>query len=951
MKKKKMFFIVCLLSLGLISYNGCSPTSNVSHSHSFQNNWSYDEEYHWHSSTCGHPNSEVKEKHTFDEGSTIDSTFEKEGSTTYTCTTCGYKKITTIEKLEHNYSNEWSYNETSHWHSCLDKGYEDLKSDVATHTDSNEIILTPSTSTETGLAQYTCSICGHIYQKVLLIDISIISLPIITTQNIYVGQTLSQVSFAGGQASVDGLFEWTNPNEIITGNGEYSISFIPTESDKYATVTDVISLNTIQLTISISIGDHGSANYEGITNVNYGSNLEIIFSPDSGYQVSEIIVDGTPQSSSLKYEFINIISNHTLEVTFEEKPSFDNLSFRIECLSGSQDCYTITENTITFTTINNDSIYSISGEFNGNIIIDTGETYDFDLELHGFTLTCSTINPITILSGNNTKITAKSGYSNYIYDNRETIDATDTTLYSGAIYSLADLDIKGKGSLTIISENNNGIHTKDDLEVKNLTLSVTCVDNALKGNDSVTLTNCNATLIATKGDGIKTSNSDISEKGNQRGIITITGGTYNIYAACDGIDASYNVEINDSSTNINIYTDKYSEYSEEVTAVSNSIYYIRCSSSSYSYSIKYLNSTTSEYAWANAEYYTYQSRYYFYKIDKLSGYDKYELYMYSSNQTQGQDSSYYKKFTGTINDSYDTLAISTKNGNVSWTNYTTSSNNDGMGGMQEGNTDKGDYSTKGIKAANEITINNGTIYIQAYDDAIHANSDVALENSETPTGNININDGNIYIESNDDGIHSDGTLTIVNGVVNVAKSYEGLEGLFVYIQGGNTSVISLDDGINGTNTTDTPIIISGGSLYIYAAGDGIDSNSTSSYNGILFSGGNTVVICNSNGNSAIDTDNGYSFTGGSVVALTTSGGMSNESTKCSNFSSVATKSSLSLNSGQYLVIKVNSITKVIVKMPCSMSAIAIYLGNSSASLSSSSSCNETLDSNGVYWNT
>ena len=84
-------------------------------------------------------------------------------------------------------------------------------------------------------------------------------------------------------------------------------------------------------------------------------------------------------------------------------------------------------------------------------------------------------------------------------------------MYSGAIHSLVDLEIGGKGQLNIVSKNNNGIHSKDDLQVKNLNLFVSCVDNALKGNDSVTLENATTTLIATAGDGIKTSNSDVSD--------------------------------------------------------------------------------------------------------------------------------------------------------------------------------------------------------------------------------------------------------------------------------------------------------------------------------------------------------------------------------------------------------------------------------------------------------
>ena len=478
----------------------------------------------------------------------------------------------------------------------------------------------------------------------------------------------------------------------------------------------------------------------------------------------------------------------------------------------------------------------------------------------------------------------------------------------------------------------------------------------MKGNDSVTITNATTTLIATQGDCIKTTNSDISTtNATQRGAVTIAGGVHNLYSACDGIDSSYNVIINDEATELNIYTDKYSSYSKEITAVTEDTYYIRYSSQAYSYSIKYFNSDT-DYLWVNAEYSTSVSggmrTYYYYKAPKKADYSSFIIYMYSSSQAQGQDESYYVCTESlSHNSSYDTIALSSRQGSISssWTNYSTTSSSSGMGGMNEGNSDKGTYSTKGIKASNEIIINAGTIKIQAYDDAIHANNDVALENGETPLGNVTINGGNITVSSNDDGIHADGTLLVTNGGVSVTGSYEGLEGGIIDIQGGSISVVSSDDGLNGANTSGNSIKISGGTLYIYCTGDGIDSNSTTSYGGIIFSGGDTVVICNSNGNSAIDTERGYTHSGGRVVAIMTTGGMTSESSNGST-NEMTTKSSLSLSSGSYLTVSAGGSSVATIKMPCSMSSYVVYLGSSSATIASSSSNSGTLDANGVWWN-
>ncbi len=640
----------------------------------------------------------------------------------------------------------------------------------------------------------------------------------------------------------------------------------------------------------------------------------------------------------------------------------DAVDVTVECVSGTQGCYTLEGNVLTFTAVGEDSVYSVSGRLKGSIVIDVGDDYQFDLELYGFSLVSDETNPVTVLSGDEVSIKAKSGYENDIYDLREAVSGEDDIARAGALHSEVDLEIAGKGSLTVVSENNNGIHSKDDLQVKNLTLLVVCVDNALKGNDSVSLEAGTSTLISSGGDGIKTTNSDVSQKGNQRGTVTVTGGTHTIYAACDGIDAAYNVVVEDSSTVLNIYTDRYSNYSNEVTSVSESVYYIRYSSRSYSYSVKYVNSDE-DVLWVNATHdssvsggmtgYEYDS------FPKRTDYAKMQIFIYSSDMEQGQEEEYLAcSELLTPSTSYETIAITSRGGSLSysWTNYTTSVQNGmgamggmgGMGGMQDGNTDKGDHSTKGIKAGNEIMIQDGTVSIKSYDDSLHANNGAALENGETSLGNITVNGGTVTVYSNDDGLHADGTVSVTGGTVSVVNSYEGIEGNSIHISGGYVSVRASDDGMNGTATSGTAITIGGGTVYIYCSGDGLDSNSRTSYEGIVFSGGNTVVITTSGGNSAIDTEQGYSYTGGCVVACMPRGGMSNEATHCRSFSSVGSMKTLSLSEGGFLIAEIGGSTAT-VQMPCSMSAYVIVLGDPSASVSAKSSSSAALDANGVSW--
>ena len=153
----------------------------------------------------------------------------------------------------------------------------------------------------------------------------------------------------------------------------------------------------------------------------------------------------------------------------------------------------------------------------------------------------------------------------------------------------------------------------------------------LKGNDGVTVSSGDITLISRLGDGIKTSDTSLSKKGKQKGSVTIESGIVNIYAACDGIDAACDVVIADGT--LNIYTDKYSDYSEEVTAVAGNTYYIRSASADYSFSVHYYNSD-GEGVWVNTDgkyekVGSGRQSYCYYTVERAEGYDYMDVYAYT----------------------------------------------------------------------------------------------------------------------------------------------------------------------------------------------------------------------------------------------------------------------------------------------------------------------------------
>lgn len=176
-------------------------------------------------------------------------------------------------------------------------------------------------------------------------------------------------------------------------------------------------------------------------------------------------------------------------------------------------------------------------------------------------------------------------------------------------------------------------------------------------------------------------------------------------------------------------------------------------------------------------------------------------------------------------------------------------------------------SAKGIKAGTEMIIYDGLFQMDTSDDSLHSN------------GDLTVNGGNFTIASGDDGMHSDGILTFQNGTVDITKSYEGIEGCNVVINGGDLLVTATDDGINAAGGSDgdqetqpSPdqfadgdhlIEIHGGSMQIDAKGDGIDSNGS-----IIMDGGSLVIRGpEDGGNGALDYNNTFDMNGGVLIAL------------------------------------------------------------------------------------
>ncbi len=166
MRIKKLFFIPALLALFITSCDfnsGGGGSADPKHEHTFSEEWSSDDEYHWHDSTCGHDVISGKEQHSYVKIGETQPSFESEGFITYECSVCKHQKNEkNADKLEHNFSEEWEHDGTHHWHKCLDEGYPDVKGSYEEHDYKVEVIQ--PTYDAKGYTLHTCKVCGYSYK-------------------------------------------------------------------------------------------------------------------------------------------------------------------------------------------------------------------------------------------------------------------------------------------------------------------------------------------------------------------------------------------------------------------------------------------------------------------------------------------------------------------------------------------------------------------------------------------------------------------------------------------------------------------------------------------------------------------------------------------------------------------------------------------------------------------
>lgn len=407
--------------------------------------------------------------------------------------------------------------------------------------------------------------------------------------------------------------------------------------------------------------------------------------------------------------------------------------------------------------------YSLSGSSNDGSFALSG-SYKVTLELRGLTL----LNPdgavLDIQNGKRIALSAKSGTVNTLTDGAGGIQ-------KGAIVCKGHLELKGKGELKVSGNTSHAIYAKEYVEIKNCKINVlkavkdgvNCAQYFLMESGELNITNVGD-------DAVQTSYKDDADReAEDTGTIIVSGGKITASVTADaakGLKADGDISMTGGEININVSGKGTWDSSKSKTKASSALS-------------------------ADGD------------INIKDG-----VLTLSASGSGGKGIS----CDGTLAIDGGNFDIRTTGGIYAYVN---GKEYDGYTGNTDNLDSDAKSSPKGMKVDTELIIKGGNIFVST-------------------TGN------------GGEGIESKGTLTINNGTITV-NSYDDAinSSSHMYINGGDITVVATNnDGLDSNGN----LYLNGGYIRAFGASApecGIDANEEDGYS-VIFTGGTMIAVGGSN---------------------------------------------------------------------------------------------------------
>ena len=286
--------------------------------------WSkLDDEYHHRTCVCG---DEQKEAHKWNDGVvTTPATHTTKGVKTVKCTVCEATRTEDIPTLtEHSYG-DWSKLDDEYHHRTCVCGDEQKEA----HKWDDGVVTVEPTEDKDGTRTLTCTVCGakkdvvepyhvHDYDK----DFDDVKWSANASYH-WKKCACGEIAYKSAHVSSDWIVDgYPNPVSIGMMHKECVIcGYTLAREILPATGGVTRPAQTRQYTVTATAGDHGSISHAGKTVVKSGDNVTYVITPDEGYEIASVLVNGADIGAVREYTFWNVKSDCTISVSFREIPA------------------------------------------------------------------------------------------------------------------------------------------------------------------------------------------------------------------------------------------------------------------------------------------------------------------------------------------------------------------------------------------------------------------------------------------------------------------------------------------------------------------------------------------------------------------------------------------------------------------------------------------------------
>lgn len=177
--------------------------------------------------------------------------------------------------------------------------------------------------------------------------------------------------------------------------------------------------------------------------------------------------------------------------------------------------------------------YTFSGQLKAGQIFVDAEDEDVEIVLDGVSICNEGSACIYVKKADNVSIVLADGSQN-VLDTSGTFESDGDINVDDTIFAKADLIISGNGTLSVSSEEGNGIVSKDELVINSGKIEILKCNEGLEAE----------TIIINDGEiDICAEDDGINAAGGDSNSLLINGGTINIDASGDGLDSNGTIEI------------------------------------------------------------------------------------------------------------------------------------------------------------------------------------------------------------------------------------------------------------------------------------------------------------------------------------------------------------------------------------------------------------------------